>query len=75
MLFRSAPGDFKNLLLGNYGKLPVGWPAEWVYQSTFGEEWERKIKERKEVSPLDSVADDDLDKLRKELQETPRQGP
>jgi pyruvate carboxylase len=67
LLFRSAPGDFKNMLLGNYGKLPVGWPAEWVYRSTFGEEWEAKIKERKELSPLDSVADDDLDRLRREL--------
>ena len=67
LLFRNAPGDFKNLLLGNYGKLPVGWPAEWVYRSTFDEEWEVKIKERKELSPLDSVADDDLDRLRKEL--------
>ncbi len=69
LLFRAAPGDFKSLLLGNYGKLPVGWPAEWVYKSTFGEEWEIKIKERKDVSPLDSIPVDDLDKLRKELQE------
>jgi pyruvate carboxylase len=68
-LFRAAPGDFKNLLLGNYGKLPVGWPAEWVYQSTFGDEWEGRIKERKEVSPLDSMPGDDLEKLRKDLQE------
>lgn len=68
-MFRSAPGDFKNLLLGNYGKLPVGWPAEWVYQSTFGEEWAKKIRERKEISPLDSMPQDDLDRLRKELQE------
>jgi pyruvate carboxylase len=67
LLFKNAPGDFKNLLLGNYGKLPVGWPAEWVYRSTFGQEWEAKIKERKELSPLDSVADDDLDRLRNEL--------
>jgi pyruvate carboxylase len=67
LLFKNAPGDFKNLLLGNYGKLPVGWPAEWVYRSTFGQEWEVKIKERKELSPLDSVADDDLDRLRREL--------
>jgi len=70
LLFRNAPGDFKNLLLGNYGKLPVGWPAEWVYRSTFDEEWEVKIKERKELSPLDSVADDDLDRLRRELSDS-----
>ena len=67
MLFRNAPGDFKNLLLGNYGRLPVGWPAEWVYKSTFGEEGETKIRERKELSPLDSVPDDDLEKIRREL--------
>jgi pyruvate carboxylase len=69
LLFRAAPGDFKNLLLGNYGRLPVGWPAEWVYRSTFGEEWEARIRERKEVSPLDSMPVDDLDKLRRDLQE------
>jgi pyruvate carboxylase len=67
MLFRNAPGDFKNLLLGNYGRLPVGWPADWVYKSTFGEEGETKIKERKELSPLDSVPDDDLEKIRRDL--------
>ncbi len=66
-LFRHAPGDFKNLILGHYGKLPMGWPPDWVYKSTFGDEWERKIKERIELSPLDSLEDDDLEKLRKEL--------
>jgi len=69
-LFRGAPGDFKNLLLGNYGRLPVGWPAEWVYRSTFGEDWKQKVAERKEVSPLDAMPADDLEKLRRELQES-----
>lgn len=69
LLFRNAPGDFKNLLTGNYGRLPVGWPAEWVYKSAFGDEWERKIKERKELSPLDLLEDDDIEKLRKDLSE------
>jgi pyruvate carboxylase len=67
LLFRNAPSDFKNLLLGNYGKLPVGWPAEWVYRSAFGEEWEKRIRERKELSPLEAVPADDLDKIRREL--------
>lgn len=66
-LFRNAPGDFKNLILGHYGKLPMGWPPDWVYKSTFGDEWENKIKERIELSPLDSIEDDDLEKLRREL--------
>lgn len=69
-LFRNAPGDFKNLLLGHYGRLPVGWPAEWVYRSTFGEDYKEKLKERKETSPLDTIKDDDLEKLRKDLTES-----
>ncbi|MGB9715177.1 MAG: biotin/lipoyl-containing protein [Thermodesulfovibrionales bacterium] len=68
-LFSNAPGDFKNLLIGHYGKLPMGWPPDWVYKSTFGNEWEEKIKERKELSPLDSLKDDDLDSIRNELSE------
>lgn len=67
LLFRNAPGDFKNLLLGGYGKLPVGWPADWVYQSTFGDEWQARMKGRKELSPLDLIEDNDLPKLKKGL--------
>lgn len=66
-LFRNAPGDFKNLILGHYGKLPTGWPDEWVYRSAFGDEWQKKLHERKELSPLEHIEDDDLDRLRKEL--------
>jgi len=69
-LFRNAPGDFRNLILGHYGKLPMGWPPDWVYQSTFGDEWETRIKERMELSPLESIPDDDLDKLRQELSDS-----
>ncbi len=66
-LFRNAPGDFKNLLLGGYGRLPMGWPDEWVYRSAFGEEWEEKIKSRNELSPLDTLKPDDMDRIRKDL--------
>jgi pyruvate carboxylase len=68
-LFRNAPGDFKNLLLGGYGKLPMGWPEEWVYKSTFGEDWEVKISGRRELSPLEAVDEDDLEILRQDLAE------
>jgi len=67
-LFRTAPGDFRNLLLGNYGRLPMGWPADWVYRSTFGDEWQKRISERKELSPLDSIEDEDISQLRSELE-------
>lgn len=68
-LFRNASGDFKNLLVGGYGRLPVGWPADWVYQSAFGDEWQAKIEARTDLSPLDTLKDDDLDKLRRTLSE------
>lgn len=74
-LFRNTPGDFRNLILGHYGKLPMGWPPDWLYQSTFGAEWETKIKERIELSPLDSMPDDDLEKIRQELSEHIGRGP
>ena len=74
-LFKNAPGDFKNLLLGHYGKLPMGWPPDWVYKSTFGDEWEIKIKERMELSPLDSLEDDDLEKLREDLTDSISRNP
>ena len=66
-LFRNAPGDFKNLISGNYGRLPMGWPPDWVYKSAFGEEWEIKTRERKELSPLDLLKNDDLERLREDL--------
>lgn len=68
-LFRNAPGDFKNLIRGRYGKLPMGWPADWVYESTFGDSWEEEIANRAEESPLDALPNDDLNKLEQTLQE------
>ncbi|MEW6584462.1 MAG: biotin/lipoyl-containing protein [Nitrospirota bacterium] len=68
-LFRNAPGDFRNLILGHYGKLPMGWPPDWVYRSTFGDEGDQKIRERIELSPLESMPDDDLEKIKQELSE------
>ena len=59
--FVTAPGDFKNLIQGGYGKLPAGWPADWVYESVFGDEWKEKLAERNDDSPLDSVQNEDLD--------------
>lgn len=68
-LFRGAPGDFRNLIVGSYGKLPMGWPADWVYTSCFGEEGPEKIRQRREDSPLDALPDEDLKRLYQELTE------
>jgi pyruvate carboxylase len=68
-LFNTAPADFKNLLLGDYGKLPTGWPDDWVYQSAFGKEWEEKIRERTDTASWESMEENDLESLRMELAE------
>jgi len=66
-LFSDTSSDFKNLLLGKYGRLPVGWPADWVYISAFGKEWHKFIEERSELSPLEVLKDEDLEKQKAEL--------
>ncbi|NLZ38431.1 MAG: biotin/lipoyl-binding protein [Firmicutes bacterium] len=68
-LFSNAPGDFKNLLLGHYGKLPMGWPDEWVYRSTFGNDWQEAIASREEESPLDLLEDEDLVEAKNTLEQ------
>ncbi|UCF31154.1 MAG: biotin attachment protein [bacterium] len=65
--FVTAPGDFKNLILGGYGRLPAGWPADWVYQSAFGDQWQENLARRIGDSPLDALEDEDLDGLREDL--------
>jgi pyruvate carboxylase len=65
--FVTAPGDFKNLILGGYGRMPAGWPADWVYESVFGDQWKERLAERTDASPLDSLEEEDLDNLRADL--------
>jgi pyruvate carboxylase len=59
-LYRDSNDAFRNLLLGKYGKLPLGFPADWVYQSAFGADWRVAIQSRTEVSPLETLPDMDL---------------
>lgn len=66
-LFSGVSNDFKNLLLGKYGKLPVGWPDEWVYKSAFGDGWDSAIKNRSELSPLELIKDEKMEEQRKDL--------
>ncbi|WP_243546051.1 pyruvate carboxylase [Pseudodesulfovibrio tunisiensis] len=60
-LYRDANDAFRNLLLGKYGKMPLGFPPDWVYQSAFGQSWKMAIAERTEESPLKTLPDVDLD--------------
>ncbi|MEO5657086.1 MAG: biotin/lipoyl-containing protein [Nitrospiria bacterium] len=68
-LYSHATDDLKSLLLGRYGPLPFGWPAEWVYQSVFGDGWREQVDhERIEASPLAKKKKEDIDALQRELE-------
>ena len=68
-IYRDCNDAFRGLLLGEYGKLPLGFPADWVYQSAFGEDWKKMIARRTEHSPLDSLPEVDFDAERVALHE------
>jgi len=59
-LYQDCNDAFRNLLLGKFGKLPLGFPADWVYESAFGSKWEKAIKERTEDCPLDHLQATDM---------------
>jgi pyruvate carboxylase len=68
-IYKDCNDAFRSLLLGEYGKLPLGFPPDWVYQSAFGEDWKNAIAKRTERSPLESLADVDFDAERAALRE------
>lgn len=49
------------------GRLPLGFPDDWVYQSAFGADWKNAIASRTEVSPLENLAPVDMEVERAEL--------
>ena len=67
-LYRDSNDAFRNLLLGKFGKLPLGFPADWVYQSAFGKGWQDAIAKRTEASPLEVLCDVDLAAEKEALQ-------
>jgi pyruvate carboxylase len=68
-LYRNCNDAFRNLLLGKFGRLPLGFPARWVYESAFGEEFEQALMERTENSPLATLPDLNVEAERKALVE------
>ena len=59
-IYQDCNDAFRKLLLGKFGRLPLGVPADWVYESAFGSEWKSAIANRTEVSPLESLPDVNL---------------
>jgi pyruvate carboxylase len=59
-IYQDCNDAFRNLLLGKFGKLPLGFPEDWVYRSAFGADWKKAIVGRTEISPLEMLPDIDL---------------
>lgn len=59
-LYQDCNDAFRNLLLGKFGKLPLGFPEDWVYKSAFGNGWKTAIASRTEDSPLTTLKDINL---------------
>lgn len=74
-IYRDSNDAFRDLLLGKYGKLPLGFPPDWVYESTFGPWYQEALQKRTEESPLNKLEDIDIKQERKnlfrELERTP----
>jgi pyruvate carboxylase len=75
-VYRDSNDAFRDLLLGKFGPLPLGFPEDWVYESAFGpERWEEAVKSRTEDSPLNHLIDPDLASERSDLKELLRRDP
>ena len=69
MLYKDSNDAFRNLLMGKFGRLPLGFPPDWVYASAFGENFQEAIDSRTEVSPLDGLEATDIETERAGLKE------
>lgn len=74
-LYAHSNDAFRNLLLGKYGRLPLGFPADWVYESAFGLEYRKALAQRVEHSPLATLGDLDLNAERATLTELLKREP
>lgn len=68
-IYQDANDAFRDLLLGKFGRLPLGFPPDWVYESAFGPDYEEAIARRTEESPLAQLQDVDVDKELADLEE------
>jgi pyruvate carboxylase len=67
ILYRESNDALRQLLLGQFGPLPLGFPPDWVYESAFGSTWKEAIAKRTESSPLASLEDVDIESERRAL--------
>ncbi|TWI70290.1 pyruvate carboxylase [Desulfobotulus alkaliphilus] len=60
-IYQEANDAFRDLILGKFGKLPLGFPPEWVYESAFGPDYKKSMEKRTEDSPLKHLEPMDMD--------------
>jgi pyruvate carboxylase len=63
-IYRDSNDAFRDLLLGKYGRLPLGFPPDWVYESAFGSGYREALENRTEESPLARLQDMDIERER-----------
>lgn len=68
-IYQDANDAFRDLLLGKFGRLPLGFPPDWVYESAFGPDYREAIARRTECSPLTTLQDVDVIKEQQGLAE------
>ncbi len=59
-IYRDCNDAFRNLLCGKFGRLPLGFPPDWVYESAFGAHAREALQSRTECSPLELLEDCNL---------------
>ncbi|MEG2139206.1 MAG: pyruvate carboxylase [Bilophila sp.] len=74
-LYQDCNDAFRNLLLGKFGKLPLGFPPDWVYESAFGNAWKQALADRTEQSPLETLQDIDIESERKAFRDMIKREP
>ncbi len=74
-LYQDSNDAFRQLLLGKYGRLPLGFPPVWVYESAFGADFQDALAKRTGASPLDSLPDLDMEAERGALRQILKREP
>ncbi len=67
IMYKDSNDAFRDLLLGRFGPLPLGFPPAWVYESAFGDEYKEALNKRSETCPLSALDDMDIQEERAEL--------
>ncbi|NLB34805.1 MAG: pyruvate carboxylase [Elusimicrobia bacterium] len=68
MIYCDSNDAFRDLLLGKFGRLPLGFPPDWVYESAFGNKYKSVLEKRTDESPLKTLKPVDLDEERRQLE-------